>query len=259
MDDRNIPYNKERLIKPHKQFGGGGPRDMQRKQNIGSTTLNMPHVDETILKEELERSTRMTRDELKAELLKEMENLKEVVTTTRSIEGIGLPFDIVEQKIKEAVEQTEKLALERYESGLGSLNSQLNASKARVKELDALLIEKRQEVADLKRLIEEKDILINTLREQQNKEVGELKTQILNLIDNIKSGHMNRDSYSDPDRPIIDDRVFIDPLTEVVTDLESHIDVSAAEAKGNRIDLKGDVAKLKDLLGKGKYKPVKAG
>jgi len=253
MEEKNIPYNK-----PRKILGGGGPRDMQRRQgSMGAANINMPQVNVDALKEVL-LNNKETREELKAEILREMENIREVVSSNRNIEG-GLPFDVVEQKIKAAVAYTEKQTADRYESSVGNLNSQLNASKSRVKELDAILNEKRQEVNDLKKIVEEKDALIKDLREQQNQEVSDLKLKILDLIDKIKTGTITKDTFVDGDRPILDDKIFIDPLSEVATDLESHIDVSAAEAKGYRVDLKSDVAKLKDLLGKGKYKPVKAG
>jgi chromosome segregation ATPase len=257
MNEKNIPYNK---VRPNKLYGGGGPRDMQRRQqgsSMGSANINMPQIDINALKEVL-LNNKEAREELKAEIRREMENVREVVSNSKSIEGIGLPFEIVEQKIKDAVEQTERQTRERYESGLGSLNSQLNAAKSRIKELDNLLNEKRQEVIDLKELIVGKDETINTLREQQNHEVGDLKLKILDLIDKIKTGTINQDNYSDSARPILEDKIFIDPMGEVTTSLESHIDISASEAKGHKTDLKNDVAKLKDLLGKGTYKPLKA-
>jgi chromosome segregation ATPase len=262
-EKKNIPYRKSLPPKATKQLGSGGPRDMQRRQGVGSAEINMPKIDMEALKEVLLNNKEM-REEFKAEIRKEMGEVKEVVESNKNIEGIGLPFEVVEQKIKEAVEQTEKGVRERYESGLGSLNSQLNASKAQVKELNARLAERKQEITELKKQVwdrdaklEEKDDLINTLREQQNQEVGDLKTKIMDLIDKIKSGKITSDNY-DEARPILEDKIFIDPLSEVETDLDPHINVSAAEAKGYKRDLKSDVEKLKGLLDNKKYKPSKA-
>lgn len=255
MPEQTIPYNKGHDIKSRKIYGSGGPRDAQRMHSsIGTATINMPQIDNHDLKNII-LSNKETREELKAEIKKELENVKEVVSNTLSFEGVGLPFEVVEQKIREAVNQTEQQVKERYESGLGSLNSQLNVAKIRIKELEHLLNENRQEFSLLKIQSDAKDKLISELRESQTKEVYDLKNELVELISKIKSGPINKEVYINSDRPSIEHKVFINPLDEINTDLESHIDISAAESKGNKIDLKNDVAKLKDLLGKGKYKP----
>lgn len=257
VDNKQIPYRKKLPPKATKQLGSGGPRDMQRRQGIGMpATINMPKVDMGDLKAILLNNKEL-REELTANIHKEMEKVRGVVESSKSIEGIGLPFDVVEQKIKEAVEQTEKNVRERYESGLGNLNSQLNASKARVKELNNRLVERKQEINELKKQVlnreeklEEKNRLINTLREQQNKEIGELKTKIMDLISKIKSGKITSDNY-DKARPILDDKIFIDPIEKSTEPkLDSHIDIK--EDKISKTDvgrnINTDLDKLRNLL-----------
>lgn len=266
-NEKKIPYRKKLVPKSSKQLGHGGPRDMQRRQqqSIGMANINMPKVDIGALKEVL-LNNKEVRDELKAEIRKEIvDEVREAVTiSSKNLEGVGLPFDVVEQKIKEAVSQAEKQTRERYESGLGSLNSQLNAAKVQLKELNSRLSEKKDEIRELRLELKRKDDLlldkdntITILREQQNSEVASLKLEIMNLIDKIKNGKLTSENYDDS-RPILNDKIFIDPLESVDTDLDFHINVSASEAKGLKRNLKSDVEKLKGLLDNKKYKPSKA-
>ena len=51
---------------------------------------------------------------------------------------------------------------------------------------------------------------------------------------------------------------YLNAVAEVETELDSHINIDAAEAKGFQRDLKSDVEKLKGLLDNKKYKPSKA-
>ena len=83
-----------------------------------------------------------------------------------------------------------------------------------------------------------------------------LQDKIDKLIDKMSSGDFvvrGSDNLPKDDRPQMQD-VFIDPLDELDTDLDAHIEVSAAEAAGYRRDLRSDVEKLKGLLKKKKFK-----
>ena len=257
MTDRNdIPYRKSPPLST-KQISRGGPRDMQRRQDVGSANINMPKIDIEALKEVIMNNREM-REELKAEIRKEMNEVKEAMVSSKSLEGIGLPFDVVEKKIKEAVEYNEKQIISRYESGLGSLNSQLNSAKSQIKELNNQIIEYKQDISKLKSDIEIKDNQLDELRGRGSEEIMDLKNTLLDIVDKIKSGKITQDTYIDiSNRPVLDDKVFIDPLDEVATDLDSYINIDASEAKGNKRDLKSDVEKLKGLLGGGKFKPTR--
>jgi len=261
VDNKQIVYRKELPPKATKQLGRGGPRDMQRRQGVGSASINMPKIDMEALKEVL-LNNKEAREELKVEIRKEMNEVKDLVDSSRNIEGLGLPFDVVEQKIKEAVEHTTQQVRQRYESGIGSLNSQLNAAKGQIKSLNTQVDQYVQECNTLKeqiitkdKKIEEKDRDISDLRSNQNDEVGELKLKIMDLIDKIKSGKITQYDYHD-DRPVIDEKIFIDPISEVVTELDSHINVDVSIEGDSRRDMKADVAKLKNLLDNKKFKPT---
>jgi len=257
INKKDIPYRKILPPKSSKQMGRGGPRDMQRKYDMGSVNINMPKVDMQSIKYTL-LNNKETREELKSEIRKEMLGIKEGVVSKQNLEGIGLPFDVVEQKLKEVIEQTEKQARERYESGIGSLNSQLNVSKAQLKEYKQEIIQLKDSLRSKEKLIEDKDAIIDKLRDQQNEEAIDLRTTILELLQKIKTGAITQDNYVEESRPILDDRIFIDPLDSVETELDSYINVVASGAKVHKRDLKSDVEKLKGLLGSGKFKPVKA-
>jgi len=244
---QGIVYRKQLPPKATKQLGRGGPRDMQRKQGIGYAEINMQKIDVEALKEIL-LNNKEAKEELKTEIRKEIGEMKEAVSSNKSIEGMGLPFDVVEKKIKEAVEVTEKNVRERYESGINSLNTQLNTAKAQNKELNILLSERKQEIVELKNIIRSKDELIESLQKHKDKEIVDLKSNITDLIDKIKTGKITSDDCVDV-RPIIDDKIFIDPLSEVAPELDSHISVDAANDKVAKRDLKSDVEKLKGLLG----------
>ena len=255
-DRKDIPYRKKLPPKSTKQLGSGGPRDMQRRRDFGMgvAKINMPQINMDALKEVIMNNKEM-REELKAELREEIAEIKEVVTSSKSLEGIGLPFDVVEQKIKEAVENTEKNVRDRYESGISSLNNQLNEAKAQIKDLNKRLSERKSELVDVKKNLEEKNSIIDGLREKQNQEINGLKSTILELIEKVKTGKITRYNYDEESRPILDDKVFIDPLDTIETDLDAYININVSDFNGDRRDLKSDVQKLKGLLGGNKFKP----
>lgn len=255
MDRNDIPYRKVIPPKSTKQLGQGGPRDMQRRHDMGSASISMPRLDMNALKEIFMNNKEM-REDLKSEIRKEMSEVKEVMVSNKSLEGIGLPFEVVEQKIKEAVEYNERQVVSRYESGLCSLNSQLNAAKSHIKDLNGQILEYKQDILNLKKEVSDKNILIEDLRTNGNIEINELKTTILDLITKIKSDKISQSDYTDTGRPVLDEKVFIDPLEVVETDLNSYINIDASGSKEeSKRDLKSDIAKLKGLLGSGKYKP----
>lgn len=245
--NKRIPYYKNIKKDSKKQLGGGGPRDLQRRQDP-------LHKDITALRE----------------LLEEKKSEEKVVVKD---ESQSLPFEEVRKKIQEAVEFTRKDEAERYESSLKNLNDQLNAAKkkmsvqedqlinknAEVKKLKSQIINSSQngksqvEINDLKKRLEDrkaelekKDEVIVNLSETYNKNIDEFKHKLDNIDKRISHGTI---SSEDPERPQINDKVFIDPL-EGETKLDSHITVEAEKisaSKSNR-NVMNDIKKLKYLL-----------
>jgi len=289
-----IPYNKK--DKGTKQMGHSGPRDQQRRMSSGHGTadINMPKVDIGELKQIL-LNDQKTRAELAEELKVDLHSVEESVA--KKVEngfrktlkdeirhlapGDGLPFDVVQQKIEEAVHHTQEVEKKRYESGLGNLNSQLNQQKEKVRTQQRELIEKSSEsdryrikvgllekelketIAALSKAeskLESAEERVRQIEDERREEVGDLRSKIMELIEKISSGNfqMRSDAIDriDPERPKLED-VFIDPLEELSTVLDPHINVNASEATGTTRNIRSDVDKLKNLLNRGKYKPVK--
>lgn len=136
--------SKERVAytKPtgRKLMGGGGPRDMQRRQQ-STGTLNAPKFD---IKE-----------------LEELKNLLEeklgAVPDSNAVKGI--PEEEVEERIAKAIDATRNEEAERYKSGLESLNEQLNAAKVKISFMEEKLEEagSSEEVEILKNKVRAKD------------------------------------------------------------------------------------------------------
>lgn len=251
MERSDIPYRKNKATK---QLGRGGPRDMQRRHDIESGSISMPLLDPASIKEVLLNSKEM-QEELKDEIRKELSDVKEAITSNKVLDGVGLPFNVVEQKIKEAVEYNEKQVVSRYESGLASLNSQLNISKTQIRSLNDQIVEYKNDIHLLKKELSDKDMLIEDLRCKGDAEILDLRNTIVDLISKIKSGvHIQSTDIIDASKPVIEDRVFIDPLGDVDVGLDPHITVDVSEGKGDKRDMKSDVEKLKGLLGGGKFK-----
>jgi chromosome segregation ATPase len=271
---QKIPYNKK--DKGSKILGRGGPRDLQRRQQMGgaygSADINMPKVDIEELKKVL-LNNQQTREELKQALKEDIDSVGRTVEDkvkqtlreeAKHFEG-GLPFDVVQQKIEEAVRHTQEVEAKRYESGLGNLNSQLNQAKEKIKELEREIIDKnrhvtelRMQVGKLEKQLDKKEEELKLVERQKSTEITKLQEKITELIEKITSGNISIGDVStrDSHRPKLED-VFIDPLGELSTELDHHINIDVDEGPGSKRDLKSDVAKLKDLLKKKDYKPVK--
>lgn len=152
------PYAKPKN-RSSKIIGGGGPRDMQRRQQ-NSGVLSTPKFDITDLVE-----------------IKSLLSEKLDIIETGSSGGI--PPEEVERQITAAIESTRQEESDRYESGLKSINEQLNAAKIKIalmeKELENSI--DSEAIESLKHKIRSKDAEIK-VRDKRIKE----------LEDKLKSG-----------------------------------------------------------------------
>lgn len=258
-----IAYNK---LLPKKRPGGSTVRDMQRKQvgTQGSVTIQLPTA---------------SLEELKKLLLLEQQGKN---AEEGPVENV-LSFEEVKRKLDEAVEFTRKQEKEKYESGLVNLNEQLDIIKKKIAATEDQLINKSAEIKKLKseatgmpqdfiKTVDQKESEIDSLeiqlREKEiqlNEKNGVIKhlsdnyaqsmEELKNKVDNIASRISAGKAFiPDEDRPGIEDDVFIDPLdkdNEPELDPHIRVDASVIEVDRNVID---DLAKLKDLLGKGTAK-----
>jgi len=258
-----IPYNKK--LDSKKQWGTGGPRDIQRKQSAaygnatyGSAVIQLPSMSVEELKELLGGAS----------------------TMGKNISGDQISFEEVKRKIDEAVQFTIKQEKKRYESGLKNLNDQLNIMRRKAGSVEEQLVEKNAEIRklrdqiitgpqDLSSKLEEKNNEINILKvkiEEKDKIVEKLSNSYIENIDVLKNkiddidnkldhGILTTDKYAgDPDRPKIEDDVFIDPIEGDNLELDPHIEIKTDGDSSTSVNrnIKEDLDKLRRLLNKSK-------
>lgn len=250
--DRKIPYNKEIKKSSGKQIGRGGPRDIQRRQAIafekGTAMIQLPPLN--------------------------VEELKNLILDQRrkeegpiDLSGIGLTYTEVREKIQEAVEATRKEERKKYEGSLRSLNDQLSAAKTKISVMEETLMitphvedqikEKNVEInkleMDLIRIetqLKIKEELLDKFTINYGNTMEELKSGILELSGKLSEGQVSN-LIKTIERPEIQDSVFIDPI-ESKDELDPHIKIKVDDTSpgGTDRNVKEDLAKLKDLLGK---------
>lgn len=245
-----IKYNKE---KSGKQLGGGGPRDRQ--------ALYRSRQEDKLIEK--------LKPAISAEVAKAQEGPQGVDISQM------LPFDVVKQKIEEAVEYTKKFERERYDSGLKNLNDQLKAARKKAALAEEELINANAEIRRLKDRvvstptvseeareqmhrkdleIKDREIKIARLesalksKEESERIVNDLQNKLDRLYNKIADGSISPLVGSKMDRPELEDRIFIDPIDhEHEREFDSHIDVKE-EATEEKRDVKGDLEKLRRLL-----------
>ena len=245
MGNKKIPYNKKLS---GKQWGGGGPRDMQKKQNSlsGDAVIKLPQLNE----EELKKLLAIHESKTEEGAIDEKDQF--------------LPLDEVKKKIDEAVEFTIAQERNRHKGEITNLNTELDHTKKRLWLIDKTLEEKDNELKILKTQnvdiennkeitskIDEKEKVINKLLEDHALNMS-VFIKKLNEIDNklSKSG-LSLSKDDDKGRPEIQDRVFIDPLEKTPSDLDSHIEIEEDASESVDIkDVRVDLDKVRRLLGK---------
>lgn len=252
-----IPYNKK--LNSEKQWGSGGPRDVQRRQSAayGSAVIQLPKMS--------------------------VEELKQLLGSAASTDKNGnnqISFEEAKKKIDEAVQFTIKQQKERYESGLRNLNDQLNIMRRKAgsaeeqlveknaeikrlkdqiingpQDLNSKLEEKNNEISRLEVRIEEKDKVIEKLSDNYTKNINMLGDKIDEIDSKLSRGILSTGEYKgDSNRPKLEDDIFIDPIEDTGSDLDPHIEIKADDASTTSInrDIKEDLNKLKRLLNKSK-------
>lgn len=257
-----IPYNKK--LDSGKQWGGGGPRDLQQKQNTtyGNAVIQLPNMS--------------------------VEELKRLLGNASPINKNGnnqMPLDEVKRKIDEAVKFTIEQERKRYESGIRNLNDQLNTLKRRSVAINEQLVEKNAEIKRLKNQIidgpqdlnnkldeknneinvlkvriEEKDKVIERLSNSYNENIDILRCKLEEIDNKLVHGiSVTSEHEKDSDRPKIADDVFIDPIEDGGVELDPHIKIDAdgISSEGVTRNIKEDLDKLRHLLNKSKDSPIK--
>jgi len=257
-----IPYNKK--LNSDKQWGSGGPRDLQRKQSAaygnatyGNAVIQLPNMSVEELKKLLGNASPIDRNS-----------------------NNEMSFEEVKKKINEAVQFTIKQEKERYESSIRNFNDQLNLTRKKLGVIEEQLIEKNVEIKKLKNKIINEPQDLNNKLDEKNNEINALKIRIEekdksieklsnnytknidileNKIDEIGNKLSRRiltnsEYKSDQDRPKLKDDVFIDPLEKDGLELDPHIKIEPDSISSEVVtrNIKEDLDKLRRLLDKSK-------
>lgn len=238
-----IRYPKE-FVKPDgRKLIGGGPRDLQRRQQM----IPVAGPDASLIED----------------LKKQIEELKEISKRTPKPEGFFSPEE-VDDEIRKAVENAVKettISLKRSsQSNSQELEPILQKYKVQIVELQ----KSNDDFVRLHTTITEENKNLKTKIEQLKQmedKVTEMKTQIAvleqvvagkdELIMSLKTRPVAAmTEVEDPNRPKMD-KVFVDPLEEGAGDkLKANIKVEKTTQVQEKDQVEDKVGKLKSLLGK---------
>jgi DNA repair exonuclease SbcCD ATPase subunit len=240
-----MDYPKEHIKSDGRKLVSGGPRDLQRKQQMIYTTL--PDVG------------------LIEGLKKQIEELKEISKSKQS--GNLYTAEEVDEELRKAVEAAVKettLALKKNTQMVNQeIEPVLQKYKVQIVELQKNnddLIRNHSSIIDQN---SEMKIKIDKL-EEELKEVIELKKQIAvleqtligkaELIDTLKSRPVvvGSTEVEDPDRPKME-QIFVDPLEKDAGDgLKPNINIETTklDLSPQKEEMDDKVNKLRGLLGK---------
>lgn len=185
----------------------------------------------------LSKSSRSIADKDVVELIDKYKN--EVSVRGQCIEQLTNELKSLHTKYKES--------LESKNVKIGKLENRVELLESGLKSKDDSLRKKDDIIANL-----------STNSTNDNQKLVDLQAAVSKLLTKIESGvGVGTKESTENLSPKLEDKVFIDPVEDNGGSLDPHIsiDIDATAAAGGR-NLDDDLAKLKSLLGKGKYKPV---
>lgn len=237
-----ITYNKH-LTKKDRSIMGHGPRDLQRKHEVGTNSI----IDAALV------------DDLKSQI----RILHEQLNNRPSSEG-GWTSDQVNEEIAKSIKSELKIVRSDYEAKIEILKeknknaeqSLLSFKESREKDSEIMnrLREEnsslKSEVSSLKDKLSNKEEIIQHLKDSQTNNVGLSEDKIAKLIaEATKNMATTINAVAPTDRPQME-TIFVDPIEDNNKKaVESHInveDISVAEKE----KMNDSVSKLKNLLGK---------
>jgi uncharacterized protein YeeX (DUF496 family) len=271
-----ITYNKEYTPKD-RRIMPSGPRDRQRKlqqQKMSPAKVSMEFVEDlkaqiSELQKELHEvssrpSSGYTAEQLDNEIIKavtaetaEIKASYEAQIKDLEIKNINLGNSLrnSEKKMEEMAEVIEKTKLVNDEESKSLAKEVQTKFEGIVAERDAkidkMILEHETAIKLLQDKLKDRDSLIEELKksksgadDEQLKALLAETTKKLELLSNLPAGQL----VSDPDRPQMEE-VFIDPLEDDGSKMESHIDVKDMSSD-EKEEVMDNVAKLKNLIGK---------
>lgn len=247
-----IPYRKEYVKSDGRKLLGGGPRDLQRRQMIGSESSSMDPELVNILKEqivELKEALKQARankvpegyfspEEVDEEIRKAVEEaVKEtMVSMKKNSQNLNQNLEPRLQSYKEQILKLQKQNddFKTTQKSLVEQNSELQKKTNRLESELQSIEEYKNKIVLLEQTIESKNEIIETLKSRPIVVKG--------------SAQYEEEDPDAPKRPEME-RKFIDPLDkDAGKGFKSNIKFSSVE-KDDKVDEK--VNKLKNLLGGG--------
>lgn len=209
---------------------------------------------------------------MEKELEKRPDNSEEINTLKNKIRAKDAEIKRRDKRIKEledklssnnVPEDIEKELLE-YRNEIAKLKSNLKAADV----LKSKIKDKDEKISSLKSSLIEKEgelkaatdtiTRLEAKSEKSTDDLIEMKATMELMFEKITSLQFVSAGKASDGKPSIDDhQVFIDP-TEEKEGLESHIDTEASSTVARQRDVRADLNKLRNLVGKGKYKPTRA-
>lgn len=239
-----IRYDKE---KKGRILGGTGPRDLQRRHRIIQ--------QEKMVKEMVEAESGLHPKISKKDSDNKGNNNIDM--------SQYIPINEVKKKIEDAISFVREEERNRFESGLKSLNNQLNDFKLKVNNLEKELSTKDSDIEILESKLLDKDYVIDNLKsmlenrknvyDQSQIDIGNLEERLDKIYNKISDGSIKPLVGSNMNRPALEDKIFIDPLTsEDNSILDSHIDIreEVSEDTSSSRNMEFDMDKLRSLLRK---------
>ncbi len=222
-----IIYNK---AKSGRLLGGGGPRDRQvalkLKQQQELFSGLRPAITAEVSKSKTVSGSKQIQQEV---------NLSQY-----------LPLKEVKKKIEEAVTFTRNKEQQRFESGLKNINNQLKVEREKLAKSEAVVKRLQDQLCGVTVLAGDKEEFYS----QSSKDIRGLQDKLDRLYNKISDGSIQHLVGSKMDRPMLEDKIFIDPLEKgKEPDLDAHIDITGEESVDQvDSDMMADLSKLKGLL-----------
>jgi chromosome segregation ATPase len=238
-----IRYPKE-FVKPDgRKLVSGGPRDLQRRQQISQVpTPDIETVDS--LKKQIEEIKEISKrlpkqenyfspEEVDEEIRKAVENaVKETtISLKRSSQGNNQEIELALQKYKSQIVELQKSNDDfiRIHKTIIEENKELKDKIEKLKQNENIINELKTQIAVLEQTVSGKEELIVSL-----------KTRPMAVIEEIE----------DPKRPKMD-KIFIDPIENGAGEkLKANIRIEQTLPVSEREEVEDKVGRLKSLMGK---------
>jgi len=151
--------------------------------------------------------------------------------------------------------------LERASAELLDLKEELERKKETIRALQASVNELKNELKSKNEKLERKDEIIENLSSNSSKDLNVNTDQLQDLVSSLLSKVENLNSMSSTEnglsnKPKLSNEIFVD-VTDGGESFDPHINIAEDINTGvDRDKLENDINKLKNMLGKGRYKPV---